>query len=433
MAMHVLAEGGQQIEVFGGGHSIEVVTGSLKLAAGELGAYQPDWARLSATCSSAPSGYGLPPHFIEVTGALHRLSAAAQETAAKMRLAHNRIEHLEEDLVRAADQYEQAESENLGTIGFAGEDATWGTVQNMMEASPDAKYAIGAAAGLTYVPGFFGLLMQNRLNPEGFKELGAKNVKGLFSFAFPAAPRIEMDAKDRRSVQRADASKLRTWIEQQQLAGEGRGSIVVSKVVTESGEHAWIVTLPGTNMSKDSPWGLPRMKQAFNRETDDVRKAVEAALKDVGAKPGEGVYLNGHSQGGRHALNLSEDQQFKAKYTLKGAFTAGAPHGDEDPPADVPQLMLIDPDDAIPALGAAGALKVSPNRVALFSKSGHRYETDSPSLLGSDHGSQNYLNHAKAADGVEDTALRDLKRRMQIEDLKITETYRFTTSTGSGD
>ena len=234
-------------------------------------------------------------------------------------------------------------------------------------------------------------------------------------------------------MQRVDASKLRTWIEQQQLAGEGRGSIVVSKVVTESEEHAWIVTLPGTNMSKDSPWGLPRMKQAFNRETDDVRKAVEAALKDAGAKPGEGVYLNGHSQGGRHALNLSEDQQFKAKYTLKGAFTAGAPHGDEDPPADVPQLMLIDPDDAIPALGAAGALKVSPNRVALFSKSGHRYETNSPSLLGTDHGSQNYLNHAKAADGVEDTALRDLKRRMQIEDLKITETYRFKTSTGSGD
>lgn len=286
--MHVLAEGGQQIEVFGGGHSIEVVTGSLKLAAGELGAYQPDWARLSATCSSAPSGYGLPPHFIEVTGALHRLSAAAQETAAKMRLAHNRIEHLEEDLVRAAEQYEQAESENLGTIGFADDDATWGTVMNMMEASPNAKYAIGAGAGLTYVPGLLILALQGKLNPEGIKELGAKNVKGLFSIVFPKAPKIKMEAKERRPVQRADASKLSTWIEQQQLAGQGRGSIVVSKVVTEAGKHAWIVTLPGTNDSKGTVWGLPRMKQAFNRETDDVRKAVDASLKDAGAKPGKG-------------------------------------------------------------------------------------------------------------------------------------------------
>ena len=420
------------MQVFGGGHSIEVVSGSLKLAAGEMRAYQPDWGRLSRACSDVPEGNGLQgDEYLEIFRALQQVREAARKASEQMMHSSASVDKLEQSLSRAAENYEQAESQNLSTIGYADTDASVGAVLNMMQAMPEWREEMALLAFAIYSPGLLGMKLRNEMNAAELKKVGARTVRTLFSVLFDFAPNIVVAGKEEVSTMRTDATKLTTWIEHQQLAGEGHGSIMVSKAVTSSGEHRWIVTIPGTNMSGGSTWGLRRMAQAFDNNTDDVRNAVEAALKEAGAMPGDGVYLNGHSQGGTHSLNLAHDQEFKEQYKLKGTFTAGAPHGDDDPPTDAPQLMLIDPDDAIPALGATAPLKVSPNRVAVFSKSRDRVASSKPDLLGSDHGSHNYLDHARVADGVQDTALSDLKKQMELDDLKITETYRFKTSNGS--
>lgn len=426
------ARGDHGMQVFGGSNSIEVVSGSLKLAAGEMRAYQPDWLALSQRCAaSVPDGYGVQGPYSEVVSALHHLREVAYKASRHMIDTWHYINNLEQSLVHAANNYEEAESQNLATIGFSDEDATWGVLMNMAEASPELSVLITAGGTFFYATESVRQTVENGFKLVDGKSRGAKTVRDVFSGLTSFAPRIPLMRQEKAVAVRTDASKLTTWIEQQQLAGEGHGSIMVSKAVTSSGEHRWIVTIPGTNMSKGSAWGLPRMAQAFENETEDVRKAVGDALKKAGAKSGEGVYLSGFSQGGKHALNLAHDDTFKKQYKLKGTFTAGAPHGDDDPPTDAPQLMLIDPDDAIPAFGATAPLKVSPNRVAVFSRGEDRVKTDNPGPLGADHGSHNYLDHARVADVVDDPALADIKEKMQLDDLKITETHRFKTSTGA--
>ncbi|MEZ2391465.1 hypothetical protein AB6813_18325 [bacterium RCC_150] len=124
----------------------------------------------------------------------------------------------------------------------------------------------------------------------------------------------------------------------------------------KGGERAWVVLIPGTQPGSppggSNPLDEAGIAEALGYNSGETGKAVREALRAAGAAASEPVVAVGHSQGGIHAMNLSQDRAFLAEYNLKFVVTAGSPVGGITPQDGVGSLHLEHQDDWVP--GADG-------------------------------------------------------------------------------
>jgi hypothetical protein len=79
-----------------------------------------------------------------------------------------------------------------------------------------------------------------------------------------------------------------------------------------------------------------------------LNAAVLSALHQAGAVKGDQVVAVGYSQGGAHAMNLSNDKAFLAEFDLKYVLTAGSPVGGITPQPGITSLHLEHRQDWVP-------------------------------------------------------------------------------------
>lgn len=110
--------------------------------------------------------------------------------------------------------------------------------------------------------------------------------------------------------------------------GLSYGTIAISQYRKQDGTRAWLVTIPGTDGQKDSPFGwvqnaeLMSASAAQRRDADSARLVVQA-MQQAGVRPEDSVALIGHSQGGIVAAALASD--YADSYRIEHVVTAGSP------------------------------------------------------------------------------------------------------------
>jgi hypothetical protein len=133
------------------------------------------------------------------------------------------------------------------------------------------------------------------------------------------------------------------------------GSIEV--ITTASGgSEAFIVIVPGTqpgNTGGPNPFDEAGIAEALGYGSEHTSAAIRSALRQAGAEAGAQVVAVGYSQGGIHAMNLSQDKAFLAEYDLKYVLTAGSPVGGITPEPGISSLHLEHRQDWVP--GGDGA------------------------------------------------------------------------------
>ncbi|OTA27002.1 hypothetical protein B9G54_02945 [Alloscardovia macacae] len=112
------------------------------------------------------------------------------------------------------------------------------------------------------------------------------------------------------------------------LSSLKHGTISIQRYTRANGTHSWVVTIPGTDGQKDSPFGWPQnvdlmARSERARATADSQRAVLSAMQQAGIQPGEPVALVGHSQGGIIAASIASATQHP--YTISHVVTAGSP------------------------------------------------------------------------------------------------------------
>ena len=103
----------------------------------------------------------------------------------------------------------------------------------------------------------------------------------------------------------------------------------------------------GTN-----PFDAAGIAEGLGYGSAETTAAIRQALREAGAAAGGQVAAVGYSQGGIHAMNLSQDKAFLAEYQLKFVLTAGSPVGGISPEPGISSLHLEHQQDWVP--GADG-------------------------------------------------------------------------------
>ena len=140
-----------------------------------------------------------------------------------------------------------------------------------------------------------------------------------------------------------------------QAVGRNSGDIEVLEL-GESGSRAWVVVIPGTQLdglpAGTNPFDAGGIAEGLGYGSAETAAAIRTALAQAGAGAGDQVAAVGYSQGGIHAMNLSQDKAFLADYDLKFVLTAGSPVGGIEPVAGTVSLHLEHEQDWVP--GADG-------------------------------------------------------------------------------
>lgn len=118
-------------------------------------------------------------------------------------------------------------------------------------------------------------------------------------------------------------------------------------------EPAWVVYVGGTAdwnpVAGTDPWDATSNIAAMARESSGSRRAVVAAMRRAGVRPGDPVIGVGHSQGGLVLAQVAASERF---HTVALA-TFGSPSAHVPVPESIPVLAAEHSDDLVPALGGA--------------------------------------------------------------------------------
>jgi hypothetical protein len=165
----------------------------------------------------------------------------------------------------------------------------------------------------------------------------------------------------------------------------------------DPGQETWVVTVPGTNTGGDAVWGNARLPQAIGGDSRHVGDAVSRAMDGVGVPHGARIVFNGHSQGGRHAINLANDPTLREHYDIVGVVTAGAPSGNAPTPHGTTVVQLEDPDDPVPGLDGSTWVEPTNERFLIRAESSPapRSPGKEPGIFGWEHKAGNYRTLAQ--------------------------------------
>lgn len=151
--------------------------------------------------------------------------------------------------------------------------------------------------------------------------------------------------------------------------GPPPGTVAVQRVLHDDGSASWTVLIPGTQelLSSENPFDGATDLDLMAQETADVMVAVEQALADAGAGPGEPVVLVGHSLGGIAATSLAATPAFRRRHPVGGVVTAGAPTATFRLPRGVPALHLENTEELVSSLDGRSTAEAAagPERVVV--------------------------------------------------------------------
>lgn len=412
------------MRVFGGEGAVEVVTGELDAAASgcdavshSLGEAAWLWlVRVSVPARAVlamPAVHGTVAELEEALGACRRACAAAGETYGE----------LARDLRRAAGNYERAEREVMEHPGgwlsggwFSGGSLSGGRPEltgpdgalgGLVSARTDlllgvAGYVAGRPPGIEGTVAAIGGLSGFTRNPllaSVMSRFPWITVGTVMHGARVVAPAPDILTEAPVPELGASPATLEGLVDLQAAAGRGQGALVVTRVEGEDGPR-WVVTLPGTNAQSGTVWGVARIPEAMTDDTSHVAPAVLTALAAAGARRGDPVVFSGHSQGGRHALNLASDPVVSERYRVTGVVTVGAPSGASDTPAGVRVIQLEDPDDSVPGLDGRVSVPVSRERILVRSVPAAAHPPGGSGVFGPEHRLDNYRVTAREAKDV---------------------------------
>ncbi|MFH5879044.1 hypothetical protein [Arthrobacter sp. NA-172] len=284
---------------------------------------------------------------------------AAGESGRDIRRVREQLQRIGNDVRASHREYEFAESHaairlrmGLGTTVFGngpnpfdlrGKDAVEGVVQDlprilgwMMGLPPAAANVAGAVAGPTDV----GAVLRAMVATPGL------------AFLKPRSVQVSRGETTMKAVDLSTSGMLR---ELDEFSARSEGEIEVVQVDKDGG-RAWVVLIPGTQPGNppggSNPLDEAGIAEALGYNSAETSKAIRQALLEAGAAASETVVAVGHSQGGIHAMNLSQDKAFLAEYRLKFVLTAGSPVGGITPDAGIGSLHLEHENDWVP--GADG-------------------------------------------------------------------------------
>lgn len=351
-------------QLLGGATSAEVVTEGMSASA----ARAADIARAAASATLLSWGAGglvslpLPGALGAAAEEVERELATVRAQARGMVAAYTALAL---SLRWAASAYAAAERRALTLVGGAGWWNPGGGLGLAIYVKSLAMHRPLGIQGTVRAIGGLGSLAPGSLGGYAAANPGLLVDSSMHTLGVAAPPPPILteaaQAEDARSP-----SDLKGLLELQDQAARGPGALLVTRVDGPGGP-TWVLTVPSTNMAPRSAWGLHRLVDAMRGNTDTVAPAALAALRAAGAKKGEPVVLNGHSQGGRHALNLAGSELLRRQYKVTGAFTAGAPAGKQLVPGDVPVLSLEDVDDTVPGMDGRVEVPVGRNRLLVRS------------------------------------------------------------------
>lgn len=139
-------------------------------------------------------------------------------------------------------------------------------------------------------------------------------------------------------------------------AGLEYGTIAISQYRKDDGTDAWLVTIPGTDGKRDSPFGWEQNVElmsasAEQRKRADSARMVREAMERAGVRPGDHVSLIGHSQGGIVAAAIAADAQ--DTYVVDHVVTAGSPIANHPIPERTWVTSIEMEDELVAALDGA--------------------------------------------------------------------------------
>jgi hypothetical protein len=151
---------------------------------------------------------------------------------------------------------------------------------------------------------------------------------------------------------------VQTIFEQQDRVGNTPGQVQVVRVDHGDGAPSWIVQIPGTQdwspTRTDNPVDLTSNVQMMAMPDQTIiERQVADAMREAGIKPGEGVMLTGHSQGGITAASMATDPAILDEFDIRSVVTGGSPIGRFDIPDDISVLSLEHEQDVVPKLDGA--------------------------------------------------------------------------------
>ena len=218
-------------------------------------------------------------------------------------------------------------------------------------------------------------------------------------------PRPVSIEKMDESVEDMEPSMAESLRRLERLHARNDGEIEII-YLDNNGSPSWMVLIPGTQPHSPStnPFDTQGIGEALGYDSEEVVSAVGQALREAGAEAGDQVVAVGHSQGGLHAMNLSQNRAFLEEFDLKYVLTAGSPVGGITPEPGISSLHLEHTQDWVP--GAEGRVNVdTKDRVTVTLTNEVKTPDGQDPGIGPGHSQENYAAGAALVTASHDESL----------------------------
>ncbi|YCH07031.1 hypothetical protein ACTAQJ_18305 [Arthrobacter sp. alpha11c] len=261
-------------------------------------------------------------------------------------------------------------------------------------------------SGIPWVPGRD--MMHNVVTtiiPPGME---ARDImRGLLESPLVPAlrPRPVNIEKMDESIEQVDPSMAQSIRRLEKLHARGDGEIEIIQL-DHDGSSSWMVLIPGTQPEAPvtNPFDIPGVGEAIGYDSEEVVPAIGQALREAGAEAGDQVVAVGHSQGGAHAMNLSQNKAFLSEFDLRYVLTAGAPVGGISSEPGIAALHLEHIQDAV--AGADGGVNPdTKDRVTVTLNNEVKTPEGEDHGLGPGHRLDNYAAGAELVTASKDASL----------------------------
>ena len=190
-------------------------------------------------------------------------------------------------------------------------------------------------------------------------------------------------------------------------SGVGKPQVRVETYGDGTGRRSYAVYVAGTTdfgAESDEPFDMASNLAALANSDAGSFTATLDAMEQAGVKPGDPVYLFGHSQGGLVAARVAASGEFDTQSLI----TFGAPSGQVPVPSSVTQLAIEHTEDIVPALGGAPVDGSDGRDRIVVSRSVFDEHPPLPGETGSAHYMSEYEKTAALIDESSDPRLSDL-------------------------
>ncbi|MGG5175792.1 hypothetical protein ACQQCD_12400 [Pseudarthrobacter sp. J1763] len=357
--------------------------------------------------------------------------AAADEAGQKLVRLGSTLREMAREADSSATRYQEADALAVSQpgIGLAAQGLVAGVPSITVAAlGPVGGYVwdwAGKASGLTGVERFTWMLSLGALLTGAFRA-GALAYKssdlpvdddttglGTLGSAFAGVQRAAGD------LPLSDASTPEAGVGNKVESTAPNSSIIVEKIPRKDGTYAVIVSIPGTQgeLLPDT-YGVHDWEGnivGMSRGRAMAQVLVERALQEQGVTPEDHVILNGHSQGGIHAMALAADPEFMAKFHVEAVNVAGSPVARFHVPQTVSVLAIENTDDIVPSTDGL-ANPVTPNFTTVTTDRypGRSLDNEGARLktIQNAHNLDNYVSGAKVLDTSTDPAIVEHRKVM---------------------